>query len=82
MTRQSMDAGERLAWLQLSRSEQVGPATFGRLIATFGTARAAIATLPELSRRSRGRPIELFPAEATARELDRLATMGGRLLAR
>ena len=82
MTRQSIDEAERLAWLQLSRSEQVGPATFGRLIATFGSARAAIAALPELSRRSRGRPIELFPTEAAARELDRLATMGGRLLAR
>ena len=82
MTRQSIDEAERLAWLQLSRSEQVGPATFRRLIATFGNARAAIAALPALSRRSRGRPIELFPAEGAARELERLATMGGRLLAR
>ena len=82
MTRQTLSADERLAWLRLSRSEQVGPATFRRLIATFGTAQAAIAALPELSRRSRGRPISLFPAEAAARELDRLATMGGRPLAR
>ncbi len=82
MTRQSLDAEERFAWLRLSRSEQVGPTTFRRLVATFGTARAAIAALPELSRRSGSRPIELFPPEAASRELDRLATMGGRLLAR
>ena len=69
MTRQSLDAQERLAWLQLSRSEQVGPMTFRRLIATFGTARAAIAALPELSRRSRGKPIELFAHDAASREL-------------
>lgn len=82
MTRQSLQAQESLAWLRLSRSDQVGPATFRRLIATFGTAQAAIAALPELSQRGRGKPISLFPAEAAARELDRLTTMGGRLIAR
>src|SRR5690348_8359229 len=82
MTRQALSTDERLAWLRLSRSEQVGPATFRRLIATFGTAQAAIAALPELSQRGRGKPIALFPADAATRELDRLTTMGGRLLAR
>src|ERR1043166_4970543 len=82
MTRQALSADERLAWLRLSRSEKVGPATFRRLIATLGTAQAAIAALPELSRRGRGKPIALLPADAAAREFDRLATMGGRLLAR
>ncbi len=82
MAKKSLRADERLAWLRLSRSEQVGPATFRRLIAAFGTAKAAVAALPELSRRSRGRPIELFSADAAAREIDRLTTMGGRLIAK
>src|SRR5258708_166157 len=33
---------ERLAWLQLIRSENVGPATFRSLINHFGTAQAAL----------------------------------------
>jgi DNA processing protein len=82
MAKKSLRADERLAWLRLSRSEQVGPATFRRLLAAFGTAKAAIEALPELSRRSRGRPIELHSAEAAAQEVDRLTTMGGRLIAK
>jgi len=82
MAKRSLRADERLAWLRLSRSEQVGPATFRRLIAAFGTAQTVIEALPELSRRSRGRPIELHSADAAEQEVDRLTTMGGRLIAK
>ncbi len=82
MAKKSLRAEERLAWLRLSRSEQVGPATFRRLIAAFGTAQAVLEALPELSQRSRGRPIELHPADAAEQEVDRLAAMGGRIVAK
>lgn len=42
---------QRLAWLRLIRSDNVGPATFRDLINHFGSAEAAIDALPELSRR-------------------------------
>lgn len=42
---------ERLNWLRLSQSENIGPITFVRLMERFGSAEAAIAALPELSRR-------------------------------
>ena len=42
---------QRIAWLRLIRSDNVGPATFRDLINHFGTAEAALAALPELSRR-------------------------------
>ena len=42
---------ERVAALQLIRSENVGPVTFRELLNHYGTAVAALAALPELSRR-------------------------------
>ena len=47
---------ERLAWLRLIRSENVGPVTFRELINRFGGAAAALDALPELSRRGGYRP--------------------------
>ena len=42
---------QRLAWLRLIRSENVGPATFRSLVNHFGSAQAALDALPDLSRR-------------------------------
>jgi DNA processing protein len=45
---------ERLDWLRLIRGEHVGPRTFHALVRRYGTARAALAALPELARRGGG----------------------------
>jgi hypothetical protein len=42
---------QRVAWLRLIRSDNVGPATFRDLINHFGSAEAALAALPGLSAR-------------------------------
>lgn len=42
---------QKIAWLRLIRSDNVGPVTFRDLINHFGTAEAALEMLPELSRR-------------------------------
>ena len=42
---------QRLDWLRLIRSENVGPRTFRALINHYGSARAALAALPDLARR-------------------------------
>ena len=42
---------ERLDWLRLIRSENVGPRTFRTLLKHCGSARAALNRLPELARR-------------------------------
>src|SRR5260370_17831719 len=54
---------------------------FRRLLRSFGSAQAALAVLPELARRGRGRPIAVYPAAAAADEVARLQQMGGRLIA-
>ena len=42
---------QRLDWLRLIRSEHVGPRTFRALIRHYGSARGALAALPDLARR-------------------------------
>ncbi|OQW54675.1 DNA-processing protein DprA [Candidatus Raskinella chloraquaticus] len=51
MNRRSLSDSERRDWLRLSRTEQVGPVTFQRLLERFGSAAAAIEALPTLARR-------------------------------
>ena len=73
---------ERLDWLRLIRTENVGPITFRHLLNRFGSATAALAALPELSRRG-GRLGGLAiasKAQAEA-ELEALERVGARLVA-
>lgn len=42
---------QRLDWLRLIRSENIGPRTFGALLHHYGSARGALAALPDLARR-------------------------------
>ncbi len=72
---------ERLAWLRLIRSENVGPVTFRGLLARFGDAETTLQALPDLARRGgRRRPIEICPAAAAEREMAALEEIGARLL--
>lgn len=73
---------QRLDWLRLIRSENVGPRTFRALVNRFGGAGAALAALPELVRSSAGaRPIVLAAADACRREMDQMARAGARFIA-
>ena len=72
---------QKLAWLRLIRSENVGPATFRDLINHFGTASAALEGLPDLAARGRTRKRLIIASEQDARnELDRLEHLGGQLV--
>ncbi len=55
---------QRLDWLRLIRSENVGPRTFRTLLNHFGGARAAIEALPDMARRG-GAPSLRGSAAAT-----------------
>jgi DNA processing protein len=80
--RRPLTEAERLDWLRMIRSENIGPVTFHALLRHFGSARAALDAAPELSRRGgRKRPIRIAPADAATREAEALAAAGGRLIA-
>jgi DNA processing protein len=71
---------QRVAWLQLIRSDNVGPVTFRELINHFGSAEAAIDALPSLAARS-GRQIRIASAKDAERELAALERLGGGMVA-
>jgi DNA processing protein len=61
---------ERLDWLRLIRTDRVGPRTFRDLIGHFGSARAALAALPDLARRGGSASLpRIFTAEQASAEL-------------
>jgi DNA processing protein len=72
---------QRLDWLRLIRSENVGPRTFRALINHYGGAGAALAALPELSRKRVGKPVKIALLADCEREMEALARMGAQLIA-
>ena len=72
---------ELLDWLQLSRSENIGPLTFHRLLKTYKTPGEALAALPELA--SRGglkRPLHIISRFEVEKELAATHEYGAEIL--
>ncbi len=77
-----LNGRQRLAWLRLIRSENVGPATFRALVNQFGGAEAAIEALPALSRRGgRAQDIRLCTMGEAEAELEAADRIGAHLVA-
>lgn len=72
---------QRLAWLRLIRSENVGPTTFRALVNHFGSASAALEALPELARRGGARRIKIASTAEAEREMEKAARAGVRFVA-
>lgn len=72
---------QRIAWLRLIRSDNVGPATFRDLINHFGSAETALAMLPELSQRGGAtRAIRICSESDALRELETAERFGARFI--
>lgn len=73
---------QRLDWLRLIRSENIGPRTFRALINQFGGASAALEALPDLIRRKgSGRQIRIADAADCEREMTAIGRAGAQLIA-
>jgi DNA processing protein len=73
---------QRLDWLRLIRSDNIGPRTFRSLVNHFGSARAALERLPELARRGGASRHQRICSEKDARaELATAERLGVRLIA-
>jgi DNA processing protein len=80
--RRPLSESERVDWLRLSRTQQVGPVTFFALLTRFGSAANAIAALPDLAKRAgRTNTPKVPPAGEIVRELERAAKLGMQALA-
>ena len=76
------DDAERLDWLRLIRTENVGPITFLELMRRFETAAKALETLPELARRGgRRRPVRVCSRAEAEREFAATQAAGAHYLA-
>jgi len=72
---------EKLAWLRLSRTENIGPITFHRLIARYGSATKALEALPDLAKRGgRAKPLTPAPLGEIEREYTALHKLGGQII--
>lgn len=79
---QPLSDGERMDWLCLARTEGIGPITFHRLVARYGSAAAALAALPDIARRGGRKSPPRPPDKADLiEEMARLESLGGRLVA-
>jgi DNA processing protein len=72
---------QKLDWLRLIRSDNIGPHTFRELINHFGGAGEALKALPELNRRGGGRAIRIFSRDDAAREFAAIKAHGAALIA-
>jgi DNA processing protein len=67
---------ERIDWLRLIRSEHIGPRTFKSLLRYCGSARAALAQLPELARRGGSASVRICSRAEAERELAAARALG------
>jgi DNA processing protein len=82
LEKRELGEAERLDWLRLIRSENVGPITFYRLLELCGTAGAALERLPDLARKGgRKRTLKIAGRSEVEREYERLLALGGWCLA-
>jgi DNA processing protein len=73
---------QRIDWLRLIRSPNVGPRTFRALINHFGGARAALAALPSLARRGGASgAVEVYPRADAEREIAAALKIGAIFMA-
>ncbi len=82
MAPRQLNPSERLDWLRLIRTENVGPVTFYQLLHRFGSAGAALEALPSLANRGgRQARLAVFPRVTAERELADLDKAGATILA-
>jgi DNA processing protein len=73
---------QRLDWLRLIRSQNVGPRTFRALINHYGGARSALAALPSLARRGGAEAVTKIYGQADAeREMEAANKLGAAFVA-
>lgn len=81
MTEFRLSTEQKLDWLQLIRCENVGPRTFHTLLNRHGGAAQALAALPELIRKGKGRPIKIATRDNVCREWESAEKFGARFIA-
>lgn len=78
----TLNPAERMDWLRLIRTENIGPITFYQLLQRYGSATAALEALPELAKRGGRSGTLRIPTRADAlKEMAAVERAGARLIA-
>ena len=72
---------EKLDWLRLIRSENVGPRTFATLLRRYGSASAALAAVPQIARAASSRSVTVCSVADAEAEWNRARKLNIRFLA-
>lgn len=81
MKKKKLNANERLDWLRLTRTENVGPITFHQLINRYGNAGKALDAIPELAAKGgRKRKLVIPPVQTIKDELENIEKIGATLI--
>jgi DNA processing protein len=76
-----LDDNEKLAWLRLARTENVGPVTFFQFIDHFKTAEKALEAIPTLAKRGgRTKPLKIPSQGEIEKEYAALKKIGGQII--
>jgi DNA processing protein len=81
MSAATLSDEQRLDWLRLIRSENVGPRTFRALINKYGGAGRALEALPDLARKGGRLMLKVTTREEALREIEAADRMGARFIA-
>jgi len=72
---------ERINWIKLARSENIGPITFFRLLEIFGSAELAIEKMPEfIAQVGVGKKVKICPQRDVENEIAALKKFGAEML--
>lgn len=81
MQRKQLSDQEKIDWLRLIRTENIGPITFYELIRKFGSANDILRRLPMLVKNGGKKDSIFIPSEAAAaKEIEQLEKFGGQFI--
>lgn len=82
LEKKTLSSDEKLAWLRLIRSENVGPKTFFQLLKLYGTAEKALDAMPAMSQRGgKSKAIRLYSTEQAEQEMEACERLGTQVIA-
>ena len=81
MNKTQLSRTERLDWIQLIHTKNVGPVTFRQLLEQYGSAGKALAEFPQIARRGGlKKSPPLYPRRAAQAQLEEMDALGGHIL--
>ncbi len=72
---------ERIAWIRLIRSQNVGPKSFFKFVEIFGSAQKALEELPEMAKKGGAKtPLCTYSVRDAEKEIEAVAALGGTII--